>query len=466
MRMISRRCFPIALSILIFVLLMSHNSSVPNNVSHAQTSDAACNDLVESALDSVANTCLNIGLNEVCYGNDHVSATLNDSSMFFEAPGDIVPVTALDAIITRPVDLEANEWGIALMNLEADLPDGNDSMRIVLFGDVEVTPTQVELIDDAPTCVYSNTANDSMNMRAGPGTSYQVVDILDQGDTLITTGQNTTGDWVRSARGWVYAPFGTLDCGENTLRTIEDAADVYTSPMQAFTLQVSEDAQCQSAPSGMLVQTASGQTANIMVNNIEMRIGSTAFIGLPPSSDEDADLEKLIVATIEGDVSLTLSTRTQSLIAGTQIIVQTNTDGHVSFAGARSPFDASSYNLEGLLSSTLPTAVAVPPPIGIDGTSSGGGGSGNQLSVPNVRCRVGQNPGSAAQYFSGDGATIVDERTTRSGGAATITFETLTSSRSISYIFSCNSVGVSTFTTTITDSNGRTLSDTFTVTVQ
>lgn len=460
----------IAILMLLF-LSQQHPDSLP--VTEAQSSAAACDQLVQTALESVANNCLDIGRNEVCYGNRLVSATFadpDDPNNFFEAPGDIVSLTALDAIITRPVDIDSDEWGIALMDLAADLPDGDDSMRIVLFGDVEVAPVQPTLVENVPTCTYTNTADSSMNMRSGPGTAFSPVDILEQGDSVVIMGQDSSGDWVRSSRGWVYEPFGTLVCGSTTLRTIENTDDSYVAPMQSFSLQINEDAQCQTAPSGMLVQTPSGQTANIMVNNIEVRVGSTAFIGLPLEPNEDETIKGLVVATIEGNVSLTIGRQTQGLVAGTQIEVATDAEGTNSFVTARTPFDASAYHLDDLLSSTLPISVPVPPPVGItsgSGGSAGGSSGGNRLAVANVRCQVGQNPGSAAQYFSSDNATITSISTRSSGsGAATKTLETLVTSRSISYQFHCNAVGTTTFTTTITDSRGRTVTSSFTVTVR
>src|SRR5690606_20322954 len=107
------------------------------------------NVLVEQALQEVANSCIDIGRNEVCYGNDKVSAVLKDESLFFEAKGDIVPVAAIESIITRPADLENGEWGVALMDIQADLPqDSSDSVRIVLLGGVDVSPTVSEPVEN------------------------------------------------------------------------------------------------------------------------------------------------------------------------------------------------------------------------------------------------------------------------------------------------------------------------------
>ncbi len=279
-----------------------------DQITTAQDDTAACDTLIESALQEVANTCINIGRNEICYGFDPVSAVLRDDTLFFDAPGDIVPVTAIESIITRPSDPDTGEWGIALMDVQADLPT-DDSIRIVLFGGVDLAPA-VEAPTDLPTCTFVNTSGNNLNMRAVPDLDGSIVDILDNGDDLEIYGQS--GDWLRSSRGWVFAPIGTLDCGSVTLTEITDTADAYTAPMQAFTLQVDEAARCQAAPSGLMIQSPEGQTANLMVNSVELRVGSTALVTM---TDDNG---WLVVNNYAGDVSMTVGNETTSLSEDTQ----------------------------------------------------------------------------------------------------------------------------------------------------
>jgi hypothetical protein len=89
--------------------------------------------------------------------------------------------------------------------------------------------------------------------------------------------------------------------------------------MQAFTLRMDESARCQSAPSGMMVQTTGGQTANLMVNNVEIRLGSTAFLTLRSN--------RLTVSNIQGDVQVTSRGTTRHVPRGRQSYVEFDEDG-------------------------------------------------------------------------------------------------------------------------------------------
>lgn len=338
-------------------------------VVHAQDGggDSTCDMFVQDALAEVANTCLNIGRNEVCFGHSQVSATLVDDSYFFEAPGDIVPVSAVDAIFTRSADPDTGEWGIAVMDVEADLPTGSDSVRMVMFGGVDVTPNTSQLVSDQTTCDFANDTSQNFNLRAGPGTNYRVIDILDQGASLSVFGESNGGEWLRSNRGWVSSSIGNLDCESSDLRTIADVEDAYTAPMQAFTLQVNDDATCETTPPGMLIQVSEGQTANIMVNNVELRVGSTAFVTVVENDDDEGEdnSNSLLVANINGNVFATSNGSTQNVYTGSQSLIPLNQNGQANGSPSQfQPFSGVVGNLPlGLLTNTLPNGVPLPDPL-------------------------------------------------------------------------------------------------------
>lgn len=276
-----------ALAAVLFNLPLQNHTQP--NISYAQDplQVAACDTLVQDALQLVASRCLDLGKNEICYGNNAISATLSDDGFVFATPGDIVPVTAIETLITRPINPEDNEWGVALMNVQADLPDAEDSVQILLFGGAELTPTfNDQLVANIQPCSFENTSGNNLNLRAGPGENYAIVDVLDEGDTLPIYGKSTNEEWVRSSRGWVYAENGTTHCPtDNNLRLIENVEDAYHAPMQSFALRVDEDARCEAIPSGLLIQTPTGKTANLLINNVELRIGSTAVIQVDASGN-------------------------------------------------------------------------------------------------------------------------------------------------------------------------------------
>lgn len=290
-----------ALVVIFGALLVSSPFEESRHTTFAQTSQQAdaCNSMVEEALRLIAARCLDVGRNEACYGNSAISATLNDDALAFETPGDIIPVSAIDALITRPINPDSQEWGVAMLNLQADLPDADDSVQILVFGGAQVTPTTTQLAADTPTCHFTNSSGHNLNLRAGPGENFAVFDVLDQDDTLLIYGRSADGAWLRSSRGWVYAADGTLDCETpDELRLIENSQDLYSAPMQSFTLRVDDEARCDAVPSGLLIQSPTGQTANLQINNVELKIGSTAFITV------DKDNQSMTVSSLDGNVDL------------------------------------------------------------------------------------------------------------------------------------------------------------------
>ncbi|MCB9436989.1 MAG: hypothetical protein H6673_08340 [Anaerolineales bacterium] len=312
-----------------------------------------CDTLVNEALELVANNCVSLGRNEVCYGHATVSATLNDDSYFFDVSGDIIPVTALEAMITRPADPETGDWGIVLMDIQADLPDANDGMRIVLFGGVELEPV-VTATADVPTCTFTNTSNGNFNMRTGPGQSFPIVDVLDRDASVEVYGITSNGRWVRSARGWVFAEEGTLECGGDDLLVMDNAEDAYVAPMQSFTLRMDEDALCQAAPSGLLIQTPTGETANLMVNNVQMRVGSTAFLTVNQAQTCQT------VANIDGHVNVTDEVL---LPKGAQLTLPLTDDASdCPGAGKVEPISGPILELAASLPTQLPEPVDIPEP--------------------------------------------------------------------------------------------------------
>src|SRR5689334_1216132 len=103
---------------------------------------ATCPELVNQALTAVDENCNTAGRNEACYGYDQVEASFLSSVAddFFTTPADLASVADLETIRTAPLNTETGVWGVAVMNLQADLPNTipGQTVTFVLLGDVEV----------------------------------------------------------------------------------------------------------------------------------------------------------------------------------------------------------------------------------------------------------------------------------------------------------------------------------------
>jgi hypothetical protein len=108
-----------------------------------QAQSSTCPSIVEAALESLQDACQDTGRNQVCYGNLSLDATPQDgvSSFQFERVGDIAPVNDMASLKLSPMDEESGVWGVAVMRLQASLPDTlpGQNVTFIMFGDVEVT---------------------------------------------------------------------------------------------------------------------------------------------------------------------------------------------------------------------------------------------------------------------------------------------------------------------------------------
>lgn len=100
-----------------------------------------CTPLLESALAALDDNCSGIERNSACYGYNRVEATFvrEDFPMgAFSEPSDIVELAEFDTIRTAPLDEVADEWGVALMRVQANLPGTlpGQNVTFVLMGDV------------------------------------------------------------------------------------------------------------------------------------------------------------------------------------------------------------------------------------------------------------------------------------------------------------------------------------------
>lgn len=309
--------FGISLS---FILLIVFSFNISQPVLSQDEASSDCAPLVEEALQVLGSSCAEVGRNEVCYGHTMVNATFRDDAVDvrFSSSGDISPLIDIDTLVTEPIDLDAGTWGVAMMRLQADLPDSDDdsSMTLVLFGDTEVIsavdPTGAAL----PQCSVENESGRNLDIYAGAGTNRDVVSVFPIGEQAVVNGRNENGDWVRLFRngslGWLPAAELTTTCEFETLAIVDESADtsaLYTQPMQAFTLQTNNNSSCEDAPDGLLVESPTGQRAHVMVNGVELEFASTGFL----SGDADGNL---LVSGIDGEITVKALLETVQVLPG------------------------------------------------------------------------------------------------------------------------------------------------------
>jgi subtilisin-like proprotein convertase family protein len=103
----------------------------------------SCETIVEISLNSLETACNDVGRNEVCYGSRLINVQLREGdNNVFNEPGDRIPIQSVETLSLSPMDEAKGEWGFALMQIQADLPDTlpGQNLTFLLFGGTEISP--------------------------------------------------------------------------------------------------------------------------------------------------------------------------------------------------------------------------------------------------------------------------------------------------------------------------------------
>lgn len=143
------RWFCRACSLMVFVLF---------SVSLVAAQAASCPAYVEQALDTVGDTCGTMGRNQVCYGNSAISAEFDAAaSVQFALPGDRASTFDLRRLTTAALQPERSVWGVAVLALQANLPDSlpGENATFIVFGDAELEQAETAPGYEAPMQAFN-----------------------------------------------------------------------------------------------------------------------------------------------------------------------------------------------------------------------------------------------------------------------------------------------------------------------
>lgn len=321
---------------------------------------ADCPTIVGDALTAVGERCDELARNTACYANVSLEAIPREGvdDFAFEAPGDTTALSTLQSLTLSSRVEESGEWGIALLSVQANLPDTlpGQNVTMLLFGEVwlenAVTP-QTEI---------SVTPTQNVNVRRSPTSDADnAFDVAQADQPIMATGRTADGLWLRvrvnGRTGWLWAAFVTTESDLSTLEVIEDTSVESFTPMQAFYFSSGVgDRPCAEAPdSGILIQTPEGaDRIELSINNVEVSLGSTIYIQYSGGS---GDL--MTISVLEGSATVSAGGVTQYVPAGTLTTIQMcscyEPDG--------TPTYPQPYDYDSLL--VLPVGVALPQAVEI-----------------------------------------------------------------------------------------------------
>jgi hypothetical protein len=366
----------------------------------------ACPDLVSEALLAVDNNCNAAGRNEACYGYDQVEASflVDVGDEFFTIPSSVSPIADLETIRTAPLNSETGVWGVAVLNIQADLPNTipGQSVTFVLLGDVEVENAVAPEDAFVPSEGIEVTVNIAAgaNVRSGPGTNFNVLGGLQNGQTVLADGLSEDGEWLRVAyrERPAWLSMSVIDDNNPALRELPTLTADLQTPMQAFYLRTGiGQPECNEAPQDiLLVQGPENININITVNGADIELGSTGVLdivyidGLPYLRiivlDGRFTIGGKVISTGEYSVVCLGDENSRGLDGENNDLVVTcePTDpapfedfGETWCVLEDIPGDILNYNIEVLCPGETPP----PPP-----TNTGGGGSASDSQVEGISC--------------------------------------------------------------------------------
>lgn len=249
-------------------------------VSHAQE-QTICPAVVEVALAQLADNCVNMERNSACYGYNHVTASFIQpvSSDFFTQPSDRAELVTVRSIQTAPLDTVLNQWGIAMMNVQANVPATlpGQAVTFILMGNAQIeNRVSAEEADTSIDAIEVEVVTEAL-IHSEPSNDGIVLGTLGEGATLLVDAVDNSGKYVRTyyleQYGWVR--MAELSLTEE-LEMLTAPVEPGPSPMQAFYFTTSVAAPtCNEAPDVLTIHAPQDVTVDLSVNGANIRIGST-----------------------------------------------------------------------------------------------------------------------------------------------------------------------------------------------
>jgi hypothetical protein len=317
MRLISLLLFVVAVGILIIIPGASQAQDTgTGGVPGAE--GEMCPALVERALNELADSCGDLERNNACYGFNRVDATFLQEMAedFFSRPADRTELTVVDTIHTAALDVLTERWGVAVLNVQANIPDTIPGQGVIflLLGDVEVDSAGAEeaQLANTPLPIIPTT---NANIRSAPSINANVIGSAPQGVPLTADGISTDGQWLHvyygTDPGWISATVLEVQDFSPLPILSSDSTTEASSPMQAFYFRTGfGDPVCNEAPDLLTIQGPNRFTVDLSVNGADINIGSTAGMRTLPlllRNDETLPANTPAVVDLDGQTLIELN---------------------------------------------------------------------------------------------------------------------------------------------------------------
>lgn len=284
--------------IFIFMLLITVQ------IAEAQNDSDVCPQFVRQAITEIGDSCNGLDRNSVCYGFNRVDATFVEDTLIgsFSQPSDRAGLVELEKITTAPLDTLLNQWGIAVMNVQANVPSSlpGQAVTFMLLGDTEVenAVTPEDVLPDSETITVTTSVDTAL--FTGPSSNTNIRRTVTAGSALPAVGLSEDRGWLRLALddGTAWVDRNTVDPILDISRLPAARSDA-PSPMQSFYFRTSfNDLECDEAPSILAIQSPEGIKVDLTANGAHIQLGSLIMLRVIPPGNA------MQVITLEGEATL------------------------------------------------------------------------------------------------------------------------------------------------------------------
>jgi hypothetical protein len=251
------------------------------------SAQGSCPALVTRALEAIDSNCDGLGRNSACYGFNLVQASFvqNVADDFFTQPADVSALADIASIKTAPLDEANGHWGVAVMSVQANIPNAlpGQAVTFVLLGDTQVTNDVTPENTFIPAEPIDVIVSENTRTRSGPGFNFNVLAVAQANTTLPADALSADGEWVRvvynEVPAWVNR--GLLQAND-AIASLPVFDGTQRTPMQAFYLQTGVGAtSCEEADNVLMVQGPKNIKIDLTVNGADFTIGSTVLFETP-----------------------------------------------------------------------------------------------------------------------------------------------------------------------------------------
>jgi|GEM_PF-2960452 len=288
-----------------------------------------CEALVEAAFEQATINCSEQDGELACYAYDNLSVSFfNSDGVSPFTPSNILELPVLHTMVSSPIDLEEDEWGIAYLQVQSNLPDAleNSSVRVIMMGDV-LLENAVDETFDAPLDTLLIAVSQNTVIRETPDETSLIGDVR-AGTVLEAVGKTEDGMWIAISESrqirWVDAESVTSTVSFDVLPVIGEGGTTNNTSggaavaFDTLFFETGGESDCQEAPNMLVVQGPNDQSVDVTLNGVPIRIGSTIGLGLEKVNGETV----MWVTVISGKATLFPGTPREQIIP----------EGHFSYA--------------------------------------------------------------------------------------------------------------------------------------